>query len=162
MKLLKKKLKTWNEAHDIIKKLQKNGKKIVFTNGCFDIIHAGHIQYLIEAKKLGDILIIGLNSDESVKKLKGNSRPINNEMDRVTVLSALLMIDYLVVFKENTPYDLIKHINPNVLVKGGDWKIEEIVGADIIQKNGGKVKQLSFKKGISTTAIIKRINGKSD
>jgi len=159
---LKKKLKTWNEAHDIIKKLQKNGKKIVFTNGCFDIIHAGHIQYLIEAKKLGDILIIGLNSDESVKKLKGNSRPINNEMDRVTVLSALLMIDYLVVFKENTPYDLIKHINPNVLVKGGDWKIEEIVGADIIQKNGGKVKQLSFKKGISTTAIIKRINGKSD
>ena len=141
----------------IIKNLKNEGKKIVFTNGCFDIIHAGHIQYLQEAKALGDILIVGVNSDASVKRLKGNSRPINFEDDRLIVLDALKPVDYVILFDEDTPFNLIKAIIPDVLVKGGDWKIEDIIGYDIVTQNGGKVKSLSFKKGISTTEIIKRI-----
>ena len=141
----------------IINELKIKGKKIVFTNGCFDIIHAGHIQYLKEAKALGDILIVGVNSDASVKRLKGNSRPINFENDRLIVLDALKPVDYVILFDEDTPFNLIKMIIPDILVKGGDWKIEDIVGYDIVTQNGGEVKSLSFKNGISTTEIIKRI-----
>ncbi len=131
--------------------------KVVFTNGCFDILHAGHVLYLDEAKSLGDILVVGLNSDASVKRLKGPTRPINNQYDRALVLSALKSVDYVLIFDEDTPYRLIQEIVPNVLVKGGDWKPEDIVGADIVLEHGGIVKSLSFMVGQSTTAILQKL-----
>ena len=135
-------------------------KKIVFTNGCFDIIHRGHVEYLEEAKKLGDILIIGLNSDYSVKRIKGPSRPINNEEDRKKVLLALKSVDDVIIFNEDTPLELIKKIKPNVLVKGGDWEIKNIIGADFVLGLGGEVHSLAFREGHSTTKIIKKIKEK--
>ncbi|MDO9577801.1 MAG: D-glycero-beta-D-manno-heptose 1-phosphate adenylyltransferase [Candidatus Cloacimonadales bacterium] len=151
------KRKTWNEIDQIAKELKTIGKKIVFTNGCFDIIHAGHVQYLAEAKALGDVLIIGLNSDDSTKRLKGKNRPINSETDRAIVLSAFSVIDYIVLFQQDTPYDLINLIKPNILVKGGDWPEDKIVGADIVKADNGKVKTLQFKAGNSTSDIIEKI-----
>ncbi len=135
-----------------LEKLKKQGKKIVFTNGCFDIIHTGHVKYLKEAKKLGDILVIGLNSDRSVKKIKP-LRPINSEKDRAEVLSHLEMVDFITIFEEETPYNLIKFLNPDVVVKGGDWNVEDIVGADLVKE----VYSLPYVKGKSTTAIIEKI-----
>ena len=132
-------------------------KKVVFTNGCFDIIHRGHVEYLEEAKKLGDILIIGLNSDNSVKRIKGENRPINNEEDRKKVLLALKYVDDVIIFNEDTPLELIKKIQPNVLVKGGDWEIKNIIGADFVIGLGGEVHSLAFREGYSTTKIIKKI-----
>ncbi|HHE37482.1 MAG TPA: D-glycero-beta-D-manno-heptose 1-phosphate adenylyltransferase [Candidatus Cloacimonetes bacterium] len=158
----KMKLKTWDEIKRIVKELKKSGKQVVFTNGCFDIIHAGHVQYLQEAKNLGDILIIGLNSDESVRKLKGKNRPLNNELNRAIVLSGFYFVDYVVIFEEDTPYDLINLIKPDILVKGGDWKIQDIVGSDIVLKKKGKVKSLSFKDGFSTTKLINKIKKEKD
>ena len=140
-----------------MKDLKAAGKKIMFTNGCFDIIHAGHVEYLQEAAELGDILIIGLNSDNSVKRLKGKNRPINSQINRAKVLSALATISYVVIFEDDTPYMLIDHIKPDVLVKGGDWKPEEIVGADIVLANGGSVRSLSYKEGYSTSSIINKM-----
>lgn len=137
--------------------LKLNSKKIVFTNGCFDVIHSGHIHYLTEAKKLGDILIVGLNTDDSVKRLKGPDRPINNQLDRAIVLSALKPVDFVVYFDEDTPLELIKVINPDVLVKGADYKIEEIVGADFVQQNGGQVITIKFVEGKSSTSIINKM-----
>lgn len=138
--------------------LKKNeGKKIVFTNGCFDILHRGHVTYLNEAKKLGDILVIGLNSDNSVKKLKGPERPINNELDRGYVLSQLRSVDFVEVFDEPTPLSLINKVKPQVLVKGGDWKIDQIVGAKEVIANGGEVFSLNFVDGYSTTSVIHKI-----
>ncbi len=120
-------------------------------------MHRGHIEYIREAKSLGDILIIGLNSDKSVKKIKGNHRPVNSQEDRAIVLSALKFVDYVVIFDEETPYELIKTIIPDVLVKGGDWKTDEIVGNDIVTRNGGIVKSLKFIPGQSTSGIINKI-----
>jgi rfaE bifunctional protein nucleotidyltransferase chain/domain len=154
------KLKTWEEITDISRKLKEQSKTIVFTNGCFDILHAGHAKYLAEAKKLGNILILGLNSDSSVKRLKGNDRPINNEQDRAIVLSALCSVSYIVIFDEDTPYELINNIKPNILVKGGDWKPEDIVGHDIVSSYNGRVKSLSFIEGKSTTAIVNKLREK--
>ena len=156
-------LKNWNEITDLVKKLRNQDKTIVFTNGCFDIIHAGNVQYLQEAKALGDILVIGLNSDASVKRLKGAERPVNDQNDRAIVLSAIKSVDYVVIFKEDTPYDIIKQIKPDILVKGGDWPEDEIVGHDIVKANGGIVKSLSFHPGNSSTSIIEKMknNGKS-
>ncbi len=134
-----------------------NGKKIVFTNGCFDILHAGHIHYLKEAKKLGDFLLVALNSDESVKKIKGDKRPLVSEKNRMIVMEALYFVDFVTLFNEETPYDLIKTILPDVLVKGGDWDIEKIVGKDIVERNGGTVLNIPFKDGFSTTSIIEKI-----
>lgn len=151
------KLKTWNEMDRIVVELKAAGKKIVFTNGCFDIIHAGHVLYLEEAKALGDILIIGLNSDDSTKRLKGKTRPINSETDRAIVLGAFSVVDYVILFQKDTPYDLINLIKPNILVKGGDWPEDKIVGADIVKANNGMVKTLQFKAGNSTSDIIKKI-----
>ncbi|MCB9060431.1 MAG: D-glycero-beta-D-manno-heptose 1-phosphate adenylyltransferase [Halobacteriovoraceae bacterium] len=131
-------------------------KKIVFTNGCFDILHKGHVKYLNEAKKLGDVLILGLNSDASVKRLKGNSRPINNELDRKYILENLRSVDFVQIFDEDTPYELIKNVLPDVLVKGGDWKVEDIVGHDVVQSKGGIVMGLCFEEGYSTTNIIEK------
>lgn len=140
-----------------LKKEKLQSKIIVFTNGCFDILHRGHVEYLSEAKSLGDILVVGLNSDSSVKRLKGESRPINRDIDRAIVLSSLDFVDFVIIFQEDTPYNLIKHIRPNILVKGGDWKVEEIVGADIVRKNGGKVFSLPYLKNYSTSQMIEKI-----
>lgn len=136
--------------------LKSQGKKIVFTNGCFDIIHPGHISYLNESKKQGDILIVGLNSDESVKRLKGEGRPINTQNDRAEVLSALKSVDFVCLFEEDTPINLIENITPNILTKGGDYKIENIVGAEHTIKNGGDVVIINFVEGKSSTNIINK------
>ncbi len=133
------------------------GKKIVFTNGCFDILHRGHVTYLAEARKLGDLLVIGLNSDASVKRLKGEERPINNEQDRQYVLSQLKSVDFVEIFTEDTPLNLILKINPQVLVKGGDWKIDQIVGGKEVLAQGGDVFSLNFVDGYSTTSTIHKI-----
>ncbi|MGZ3787449.1 MAG: D-glycero-beta-D-manno-heptose 1-phosphate adenylyltransferase [Bacteriovorax sp.] len=141
--------------------LERNkGKKIVFTNGCFDILHLGHVEYLNEARALGDVLIIGLNSDASVRELKGNDRPINNEHDRMEMLLNLKAVDCVQIFTEQTPLEIIKLIRPNVLVKGGDWKPEQIVGSEFVLANGGEVKSLLFKKGYSTSNLIQAVQGK--
>lgn len=136
-----------------------DGKKIVFTNGCFDILHAGHVQYLEEARGMGDILVVGLNSDSSVTRLKGSERPVNNERDRYLVLQALRAVDYVIIFQEDTPYELIREIQPDVLVKGGDWAPEEIVGSDIVLSKGGVVSSLRFVEGLSTTGVIEKLRG---
>ena len=136
---------------------RKKGKKIVFTNGCFDIIHAGHVDYLKKAKTLGDILVVGLNSDESIKRIKGENRPIIPQEMRAEVLSSLKPVDYVVVFEEDTPERLIKAIKPDILVKGGDWEINKIVGKDFVESYGGKVLTIPFTYDISTTKIINTI-----
>lgn len=133
------------------------GKKIVFTNGCFDILHRGHVAYLAEAKKLGDLLVVGLNSDGSVKRLKGMERPINNEIDRQYVLSQLKSVDFVEIFTEDTPLNLILKVKPNILVKGGDWKIDQIVGGREVISHGGEVFSLNFVDGYSTTSLIHKI-----
>lgn len=132
-------------------------KKIVFTNGCFDILHIGHLRYMEEASKLGDILVIGLNSDKSVRRLKGPDRPINNQNDRAELLSALEFVDYVIIFEEDTPYELIKKIQPDILVKGGDYNFENVVGKDIVEARGGELRLLQFVNGKSTTNIINKI-----
>jgi len=131
--------------------------KVVFTNGCFDILHFGHIKYLRDAKSKGDILVIGLNSDRSVRRLKGKNRPINPQNDRASVLAALESVDYVVVFGDDTPYRLIQSLKPDILAKGGDWPREKIVGGDIVLASGGKVLNLPYVKNRSTTNIIRKI-----
>lgn len=131
--------------------------KVVFTNGCFDLLHPGHLHYLEKAKSLGDILIVGLNSDDSVSRLKGESRPINNQNYRATMLAGLMFIDYVIVFEEDTPLTLIKAIKPNVLVKGGDYAREEIVGFQETIMTGGEVEIIPFLDGYSTTQLIEKI-----
>jgi len=137
--------------------LHRNGKQIVFTNGCFDIIHAGHVTYLKKAKALGDLLFVGLNTDSSVKRLKGENRPLNTETDRATVLDELKSVDYVVLFDADTPEELIKLIKPDVLVKGGDYTYDTIVGADYVSSLGGKVVTIPLVEGKSTTSIINKI-----
>jgi rfaE bifunctional protein nucleotidyltransferase chain/domain len=133
-------------------------KKIVFTNGVFDILHTGHVDYLSKARDLGDFLIVGLNSDSSVKRLnKGPERPINNEQSRAVVLGALECVDAIVLFEEDTPYNLIKEIQPDVLVKGSDYEIEKIVGYDIVKAKGGEIKTITLSEGFSTTNVINKI-----
>ncbi len=132
-------------------------RKVVFTNGCFDILHKGHIAYLQKAKKLGDLLVVGMNSDASVKRLKGKGRPVNSQKDRALVLSALRCVDRVVLFSEDTPEKLIRKIRPDVLVKGGDWKKKDVVGAPFVESYGGKVWLLPYIKGFSTTEILAKI-----
>ena len=146
------KILNWDELRQTVDRLRADGKKIVFTNGCFDIIHIGHIRYLKEAKALGDVLVIGLNSDKSVSMIKPK-RPINPQNYRAEILSSLEMVDYVTLFDEETPYELIKFIQPDILVKGGDWKKEDIVGSDIVKET----LSLPYIKGISTTKIIEKI-----
>ena len=130
---------------------------VIFTNGCFDILHKGHITYLQKAKRLGDILVVGINSDASVKRLKGSDRPVNNEKDRAIVLSALGCVDRVVLFKEDTPEKLIRKLRPDVLVKGGDWKKKDVVGAPFVESYGGTVRLIPFVKGYSTTGLLGKI-----
>lgn len=146
-----------HEFTDIRNKIKSVGKKLVFTNGCFDIIHRGHVSYLNEAKKLGDYLIIGVNSDSSVRGLKGEGRPVNNENDRAFVLDNLKPVDFVVTFYEETPYNIIKEILPDFLVKGGDWKEDQIVGSDVVKSSGGQVISLKYIDNYSTTNILKKI-----
>ena len=153
----KSKLKSLWQISQIASRLKRARKKIVFTNGCFDILHVGHVRYLNEAKSLGDILIVGLNRDISVRFLKGSGRPVTREHERAEVLCALSAVDYAVFFKENTPEKLIHAVRPDFLVKGGDWKKKDIVGAAFVESYGGKVTSLRFIKGYSTTALIKKI-----
>ena len=136
--------------------------KTVFTNGCFDLLHIGHIAYLKEAKSLGDRLIIGVNSDASVKRLKGTNRPIKDQENRLAILSSLEMVDACLLFEEDTPYRIIQLIQPDILVKGGDWKVSEIVGSDIVLKNGGSVHSLKFLEGYSTTKLEEKIKSHND
>lgn len=142
---------------EAIAKRSKAGDKLVFTNGCFDILHIGHIRYLSQAASLGDALIVGLNSDNSVKALKGQDRPINTQDIRREILLSLRFVDYVVIFDEDTPLGLIKLIKPSVLVKGGDWPIEKIVGADFVISNGGTVNSLPFVDGYSTTSLLQKM-----
>jgi D-beta-D-heptose 7-phosphate kinase/D-beta-D-heptose 1-phosphate adenosyltransferase len=146
------------EAIKLVNVNKKIGKKIVFTNGCFDILHAGHIDYLTKAKELGDILVIGVNDDNSVRRLKGDTRPINSLMNRMQLLEAMQCVDYVVPFSEDTPFNLINSLIPDVLTKGGDYQISEIIGADIVQKHGGKVHVLPFIDGLSTTNTLRKLN----
>jgi len=141
----------------LLKTLKKKNKRIVFTNGCFDLIHAGHIKLLKEARKSGDILILGLNSDSSIKKIKGPFRPILKQKARIDTLASIEFIDYIVIFNETTPLRLIKKIKPDVLIKGGDWQKEDIVGSEFVQAYGGKVKRVKLKKGYSTSSIIEKM-----
>ena len=153
------KLTRLDKLTEIAKMFKKEGKKIIFTNGCFDLLHLGHVRYLKEAKRLGDILIVGLNSDNSVRSLKGKDRPLVREKDRAEILSALEAVDYIVIFNESTPKNLIDNIIPDVLVKGGDWEKEEVVGRDTVEAQGGEVIIIPEVKGYSTTTLIEGIKG---
>ncbi|MBZ4684204.1 MAG: rfaE bifunctional protein [Fusobacteriales bacterium] len=148
------------EAAKLVEKLKKEGKTVVFTNGCFDILHVGHLRYLQEAKELGDILIVGVNSDESVSRLKGPTRPINKQNDRAEMLAGLKPVDYTVIFTEDTPVEIIDELKPSIHVKGGDYKKEDLPETPIVEKNGGKVIILSLIQGKSTTNIVKKIQNK--
>lgn len=141
----------------IISALKKQNKKIVFTNGCFDILHAGHVRYLYKAKKMGDVLIIAVNSDKSVKKIKGDKRPVVGQKDRQEVLAGLGCVDYVVLFNEDTPKKIIEYLKPDILIKGGDYKVRDIVGYDTLKKCGGKVVTVPLVKGRSTTDLLKKI-----
>ena len=148
-------IKSFDEIKAVVDRYRKNGKKVVFTNGCFDILHVGHVKYLQEAKSFGDVLIVGLNSDASVKRLKGESRPVNIAEDRAYILAALEAVDFVVPFEDDTPYELIKMVSPDILVKGGDYKGKDVVGAEF----SGELRLVDFVDGKSTTKTIERIQG---
>ncbi|MBO3699440.1 D-glycero-beta-D-manno-heptose 1-phosphate adenylyltransferase [Roseivirga sp. E12] len=157
MKQTATKIVSQEELKDRVQDWQSNGLKVVFSNGCFDILHLGHIDYLEKARSCGDRLIIGLNSDDSVRLLKGKNRPVNNEEARARMLAAMSFIDGVTVFGEETPKELIDYLLPNVLVKGSDYKVENIVGADSVIANGGSVETIDLVNGYSTTNIIEKI-----
>lgn len=156
----KKKICSLPELQDRCTKITYSGQKTVFTNGCFDILHPGHIRYLTAARQLGDHLIVAVNSDKSVKFIKGAKRPILPQDARAELLAALICVDSVIIFEQKTPFQLIKTIIPDVLVKGGDWSIDEIIGSDVVQKAGGLVKSITFEPGFSTTSIIEKILNK--
>lgn len=151
------KIKSRTELGEIRKAFDAAGKRLVFTNGCFDILHRGHVEYLQQARQLGDALIIGLNSDNSTRRLKGEFRPIVPQDDRAFILASLFAVDFVSVFDEDTPYDLISVVQPDILVKGGDYKIDDIVGKDIVEARGGKVQTIPFVANRSTTNIVQQI-----
>ena len=157
IELLNSKIHTWETLQSQVAEWQNQGKKIVFSNGCFDLVHKGHIDYLNRAADLGDVLVMGLNTDASVSKLKGPHRPIQDEQSRLTIIAALQCVNAVVLFDEETPYELIKLVQPDVLVKGSDYKPENIVGYDIVIAKGGQVKTIDYLPGFSTSEIEKRI-----
>ena len=152
-----KSIKTLEEMKEIRQQLKNQNKKVVFTNGCFDLIHAGHVDYLSKAKAFGDVIVVGLNSDASVMRIKGSKRPILDETERSFIISNLKPVDYVVMFDDDTPKLLIEELLPDVLVKGADWEIENIVGKDVVHANGGEVKKIEFVNDQSTSKIIKTI-----
>lgn len=151
------KIKSLKQLAKIAASLKSKGKKIVFTNGCFDILHFGHVYYLEQAKKQGDMLIVGLNSDKSIQRIKGKNRPIVCQKDRARVLAGLESVDYIVIFNEDTPLKTISAIKPDVLIKGSDWQKNSIVGAEVVRQYGGKTAVIKLAKGRSTTNIIEKI-----
>ena len=151
------KLKTLDELIEIAAQARRNGKSVVFTNGCFDILHRGHVHVLRQAKAAGDLLIVAINSDQSVKAIKGPTRPVAAEIDRLELIAAMEMVDYVILFDEPDPSKLITAIKPNVLAKGGDWGADEVVCADIVERQGGRVLLVPYLKGYSTTEMIERI-----
>ena len=151
------KLKSIDELRTIIAEAKAKGQVVVFTNGCFDLLHRGHVHLLRQAKALGDLLIVAINSDTSVKAIKGPARPILPETDRVELIAAMEMVDYVVLFEEPDPYNTIAALRPKVLVKGADWTSEEIIGADIVRRDGGEIVVLPYLKGFSTTEIIEKV-----
>lgn len=154
---IKRKVLDWPSAKQVVQQWQDSGLEIVFTNGCFDLLHYGHLHYLAEAKDLGDKLIVGLNSADSVRRLKGDHRPINDELTRQINLASLQFVDLVVAFEQDTPQEIIDLLLPDILVKGGDYTIEDIVGANTVLEQGGQVKTLDFIPGYSTTSIEQRI-----
>ena len=152
------KIKELPEAKKEIDRLKSENKKIVFTNGCFDILHIGHARYLYAAKELGDCLIVAVNSDRSVKSIKGPGRPVMNQAERTELLAAFQSVDMVVIFDEDTPLEVIRYLMPDILVKGGDWKEEDIIGSDVVKAAGGEVHRIPFVNGVSTTDIIKKIS----
>jgi len=154
---MRKKIKERKELLRIIKNLKAKGKRIVFTNGCFDLLHRGHVRYLEKAKSLGDVLVVGVNSDSSVHKLKGRKRPILPERERTEILSGLGCVDYVTIFDEADPLKLITSLKPNLLVKGGDWTREQIVGREVVERLGGELVIIPFVKGASTSNVIDTI-----
>lgn len=155
--LPKSKIKSLNALKKIILNLKAKGRKIIFTNGCFDLLHYGHVKYLEDAKKYGDILVVAINSDASVKRIKGSGRPIVNQEDRARVIASLGSVDYVVIFKEDTPLATIKALKPDIIVKGADWSKDNIVGADFVASYGGKVSRIKLVKGRSTANLIKKV-----
>lgn len=151
------KIKTIPELRPLLEILRGTGKTIVFTNGCFDLIHTGHVRYLARARSYGDLLIVAVNSDASVRQLKGEKRPINAQADRAETLAALESVDFVTIFDELDPHRVISELLPDVLVKGGDWPVEKIIGRDVVEARGGKVISAGFIEGASTTGIIERI-----
>ncbi len=154
---IKDKIKNHYEFKQLVKNHQEQGKKVVFTNGCFDILHFGHVDYLEKARELGDFLVIGINTDDSIKRIKGIDRPINKELDRMRLIAALDAVDAVTLFDDDTPQRLISDVLPDILVKGSDYAIDQIVGAEEVIKRGGEVKTIDFVEGYSTTDIIKKI-----
>lgn len=154
---MKSKIKTQDELREVIDDLHMAGKKVVFTNGCFDLIHTGHVRYLKIARGYGDALVVAVNSDGSVNRLKGEKRPIMPQDERIEVLAALSMVDFVTVFEEDDPHRIIAELMPDVLVKGGDWDVERIVGKDLVIQGGGKVYSIPYIEGSSTTTIIDRV-----
>ncbi|MDP8235151.1 MAG: D-glycero-beta-D-manno-heptose 1-phosphate adenylyltransferase [Candidatus Erginobacter occultus] len=154
---MKEKIRTLPQLLPVLEKLRRSGQKVVFTNGCFDLLHAGHVRYLRRARAAGDLLVVGLNSDRSVKGLKGEGRPLVPEAERAELLAALEMVDYVVIFDQPTPRDLIVSLGPEVLVKGGDWKREEIAGAEEVEAAGGRVLIVPLVPGRSTSALLEKI-----
>ena len=157
MEEYRKKIKNLSEINKEIKALKAEGKRIVFTNGCFDLLHPGHLRYLYAARQMGDYLVVAVNTDRSVKAIKGENRPIQSQDERTELLAALSFVDAVVLFDEDNPLKLIQQLLPDVLVKGGDWTENTIIGADVVQKAGGVVKSLPFVAGYSTTAMIGKI-----
>ena len=157
MRLPEQKILERSQAKELGVSLRREGKVIVFTNGCFDLLHRGHVEYLYFARSQGDVLIVGVNTDDSLRRLKGSNRPINTLQDRLYVLAALECVDYVIPFHEDTPYELIKEIQPDVLVKGKDYRPDEVVGRDIVESRGGKLVLADYKEGYSTTKLIRKI-----
>lgn len=151
------KIKNREELKEELLAIKKAGAKIAFTNGCFDILHAGHVRYLYDAKSFADILVVAVNSDESMRKIKGEKRPLVKEGERAELLAALGFVDYVVIFDEVDPYDIISYLIPDILVKGADWELDKIIGRDVVEENGGRVERIALTRGASTSNIIELI-----
>jgi D-glycero-beta-D-manno-heptose 1-phosphate adenylyltransferase len=148
---------TWDEAATLVNRVRAEGRRVVFTNGVFDLLHPGHIRYLTAARQQGDLLVVGVNSDRSVRSIKGPDRPIVPERERAEVVAALVSVDAVVIFDEDTPHDVIRHLQPDILVKGADWAADRIVGRDIVEARGGRVVRIPLAQGYSTSAIVRKV-----
>lgn len=154
---MSKKFRSLEDLSEELAARRTGGARVVFTNGCFDLLHVGHIRYLQQARRRGDLLVVGINSDDSVRRLKGPSRPVQPEQDRAEILGGLECVDYVVSFDQDTPITVIEHLRPDVLVKGADWPVDQIVGREVVEGSGGRVETITYVEGISTSALIERI-----